>query len=75
MKLAPKHSKLGIEGVVQGDSLYSKDDIKEERLNGVHISSDSNTIVYAILKNSDLLNNYLDLSGVVWHTSFEETLL
>ena len=73
MKLALKHfPELGIEGVVQGDFLYSKDDIKEERLNGEpHITFHPNTIVYAIPKNSDLAKTILGSElGVVWHTSY-----
>jgi len=72
-------SKLGIKGVVQGDFLYEKSDIKEDTIDGEpHITFHPNTIVYAIPKSSDLAKEILGSKvGVVWHTvyrgsSFEE---
>lgn len=73
MKLALKHlPELGIEGVVQGDFLYSKDDIKTENIDGEpHITFHPNTIVYAIPKKSDLAKKILGSQlGVVWHTTY-----
>lgn len=73
LKLALKHlPALGIKGVVQGDFLYSKDDIKEVDINGEpHITFHPNTIVYAIPKNSDLAAQILRSDiGVVWHTTY-----
>lgn len=64
--------KLGIEGVVQGDFLYAKEDIKETTINGEpHITFHPNTIVYAVPKNSDLAKQILGSKlGVVWHTTY-----
>lgn len=64
--------KLGIEGVVQGDFLYSSDDIKEDTIDGEpHITFHPNTIVYAVPKKSDLAKKILRSKiGVVWHTVY-----
>lgn len=64
--------KLGIEGVVQGDFLYSRNDIKEDVIDGEpHITFHPNTIVYAIPKKSDLAKKILRSKiGVVWHTVY-----
>lgn len=71
--------KLGIKGVVQGDFLYAKEDLKVVDIEGEpHITFHPNTIVYAIPKNSKLGKQILGSKiGVVWHTvyrgsSFEE---
>lgn len=64
--------KLGIEGVVQGDFLYSKEDIKTVDIDGEpHITFHPNTIVYAVPKNSELGKKILRSKiGVVWHTVY-----
>jgi hypothetical protein len=64
--------KLGIKGVVQGDFLYSRDDIKEVDIDGEpHITFHPNTIVYAVPKKSDLAKKILaSRIGVVWHTTY-----
>lgn len=66
-------AKLGIsEGVIQGDFLYTDDDIKEEVIDGeTHLTFHPNTIVYAVPKNSDL-GKAISRSkiGVVWHTAY-----
>ncbi len=71
--------KLGIKGVVQGDFLYAKEDIKEIDIDGEpHLTFHPNTIVYAVPKSSTLGKQILKSKiGVVWHTiyrgsSFEE---
>ena len=73
LKLALKHlPKLGIEGVVQGDFLYSKEDIRKETIDGAsYITFHPNTIVYAIPAKSDLAKRILRSDiGVVWHTTY-----
>lgn len=73
LKLALKHlPKLGIQGVVQGDFLYSRDDIKTVDIDGEpHITFHPNTIVYSIPKKSDLAKKILRSEiGVVWHTTY-----
>ena len=65
-------SKIGIEGVVQGDFLYSKSDLKTESIDGEpHVTFHPNTIVYAVPKSSDL-GKKISASeiGVVWHTTY-----
>ena len=64
--------KLGIEGVVQGDFLYAKEDLKVVDIEGEpHITFHPNTIVYAVPKNSDLGKEILGSKiGVVWHTTY-----
>jgi hypothetical protein len=64
--------KLGIKGVIQGDFLYAREDIKEVEINGEpHITFHPNTIVYAVPKTSNLAKQILGSKiGVVWHTTY-----
>lgn len=64
--------KLGIEGVVQGDFLYAREDLKVVDIEGEpHITFHPNTIVYAVPKNSTLGKEILGSKiGVVWHTTY-----
>ena len=66
---------LGIEGVVQGDFLYSKKDIKTVEIDGEsYITFHPNTIVYAIPAKSELAKTILRSNiGVVWHTVYRGT--
>lgn len=70
-------SKLGITGVVQGDFLYSKEDIREVDIDGEsYITFHPNTIVYAIPKSSQLAREILaSRIGVVWHTTYRGNTL
>jgi hypothetical protein len=63
---------LGIKGVVQGDFLYAREDIKEVKIDGEsYITFHPNTIVYAIPKQSRLAKQILaSRIGVVWHTTY-----
>lgn len=73
LKLALKHlPALGIKGVVQGDFLYSKKDIRKVTIDGEpHITFHPNTIVYAIPEKSKLARQILSTEiGVVWHTTY-----
>ena len=65
-------SKIGIEGVVQGDFLYSKSDLKTENIDGEPcVTFHPNTIVYAVPKSSDLGKKISNSEiGVVWHTTY-----
>ena len=66
-------AKLGIsEGVVQGDFLFTKDDLKTENIDGEsYITFHPNTIVYAVPTNSDLGKRITGSEiGVVWHTTY-----
>jgi hypothetical protein len=73
LKLALDHlPELGIKGVVQGDFLYAREDIKEVKIDGEqYITFHPNTIVYAIPKDSLLAKQILaSRIGVVWHTTY-----
>ena len=73
LKLAlAEFPKLGIKGVIQGDFLYAREDIKEVDIDGEsYITFHPNTIVYAIPKTSDLAKQILGSKiGVVWHTTY-----
>ena len=66
-------AKLGIsEGVVQGDFLFTKDDLKTENIDGEsYITFHPNTIVYAVPTNSQLGKRIAGSEiGVVWHTTY-----
>jgi hypothetical protein len=64
---------LNIKGVVQGDFMYSQDDLKTEKINGeTYITFHPNAIVYAIPVNSDLGKQIKrSKMGIVWHTKYE----
>lgn len=69
LQLLPR---LGITGVIQGDFLFSKKDLKPEMIDGVrYITFHPNTIVYAVPSKSDLgFNIAKSQIGIVWHTSY-----
>ena len=64
--------KLGIKGVLQGDFLYSRSDIKKDKIDGQeYITFHPNTIVYAVPINTRMANEILKSQiGIVWHTSY-----
>jgi len=64
--------KLGIKGVLQGDMMFSKDDIKKETIDGEeYITFQPNTIVYTVPTKSKLAQTMLAAQiGVVFHTSY-----
>jgi len=64
--------KLGIKGVVQGDFLFAKEDLREVDIGGEpYVTFHPNTIVYAVPKNSELARTILaSRIGVVWHTTY-----
>jgi uncharacterized protein (DUF433 family) len=64
--------KLGIKGVLQGDMMFSKGDIKNETIDGEdYIIFQPNTIVYAVPTKSKLAQAMLAAQiGVVFHTSY-----
>jgi hypothetical protein len=72
-KLALRHlPKLGIEGVVQGDFLYSSDSLGTDTIDGEKvITIHPNTIVYTVPFNSELGRTIRASSiGIVWHTTY-----
>ena len=65
-------SKVGIKGVLQGDMMYSSDDLKKEEIDGVsYITFQPNTIVYAVPVKSQLAAKIMSSKmGIVWHTTY-----
>jgi len=64
---------LGIKGVVQGDLLFTREDLKTDTFDGDdYITFHPNTIVYAVPKSSGL-GGVLRASkiGIVWHTLYK----
>jgi len=62
---------LGIKGVVQGDIMFTKDDLKSETIDGEeYITFHPNTIVYAVPKGEANSITSAEI-GVVFHTSYE----
>ncbi len=64
--------KLNIKGVLQGDMMFTKGDIKKEVIDGEsYIIFQPNTIVYAVPTDSKLAQSMLAAQiGVVFHTSY-----
>lgn len=63
---------LNIKGVIQGDMMFTKEDLKREKIDGRdYITFQPNTIVYAVLADSSLAKQMLSAQmGIVWHTSY-----
>ncbi len=73
LKLALKHlPELGIKGIIQGDFLYSKSDVKTQKIKGKnYVTFHPNTIVYAIPRESDASDAIMKSKiGIVWHTTY-----
>lgn len=76
LKLGLKHlPSLGITGVIQGDFLYAKKDLRKVAIDGEsYITFHPNTLVYAIPAKSELAKTILGSEvGVVWHTVYRGT--
>ena len=69
-------SKLGIEGVLQGDLMWT-DDVETETIDGTsYYTFQPNTIVYAVPTNSDFGRKIRTSKiGIVWHTTYSGTTL
>jgi hypothetical protein len=65
-------SKLGIKDVLQGDLMYTSDDVDTTTIDGTkYYTFQPNTIVYAVDVNSDLGKKIKSSKiGVVWHTTY-----
>ena len=73
LKLAFDNLKdLGIKGVIQGDFMFEKGDLKKEKINGInHIVFHPNTIAYAVPTDTNLAKEITAAKiGIVWHTSY-----
>jgi hypothetical protein len=64
--------KLGIKGILQGDMLFTKGDIKKQSIDGQSlITFQPNTIVYAVPSDSKLARNMMAAQiGIVFHTAY-----
>ena len=69
-------SKLGIEGVLQGDLMWT-DDVETDTIDGTsYYTFQPNTIVYAVPTNSDFGRKIRTSKiGIVWHTTYSGTTL
>ena len=73
LKIALRYlRKLGIEGVLQGDMMFTKADLKTQTIDGEsYITFQPNTIVYAVPEDSKLAKNISSAEmGIVFHTSY-----
>jgi len=64
--------KLNIQGVVQGDLLYTDEDITRKNIDGKpHLTFTPNTITYAVPEGSDLAKQ-IDRAkvGIIFHTTY-----
>jgi len=64
--------KLGIKGILQGDMMFTKSDLKPETIDGEeYITFQPNTIVYAVPANTKLAKMMMAAQlGVVFHTAY-----
>jgi len=64
--------KLGIKGILQGDMMFTKDDLTPQTIEGEeYITFQPNTIVYAVPANTKLAKMMMTAQlGVVFHTSY-----
>jgi hypothetical protein len=74
MKLALEHfPKLGITGVLQGDMMFVRDELKVIDIEGQrYLSFQPNTIVYTVPLDSQLSHTMQRAHiGIVWHTQYK----
>ncbi len=64
---------VGIKGVIQGDFMFDKADLKTEKIDGVtYVTFHPNAIVYAVPKGSAMEKEISKAEiGIVWHTKYE----
>jgi len=73
LKLALKHLKpLGIKQVIQGDFLFTKQDLTKEKIDGKqYLTFHPNTIVYAVELGTEAAKEINSSKiGIVWHTTY-----
>ena len=73
MKVALRYlPKIGIDGILQGDMMFTKEDIKHVTIEGEkYITFKQNTIVYAVPSDSALAKSMISAElGIVFHTSY-----
>ncbi len=64
--------KLGIDGVIQGDMMFGKNEVREQTIDGEkYVTFKPNTIMYAVPFDSDLAEQIRRAKmGIVFHTSY-----
>lgn len=64
--------KLGIEGIIQGDIMFSEGDVKKQTIKGKqYITFQPNTIMYAVPLKSDLAKKINRAKfGIIFHTAY-----
>lgn len=73
LKIALRYLReLGITGVIQGDMMFTKEDLKTETIdNQDYITFQPNTVVYAVPTDSALAKQIMAAQmGIVWHTTY-----
>jgi hypothetical protein len=73
LKIALKYlPELGIDGVLQGDMMFTQADLKSENIDGkTHITFQPNTIVYTVPADTNLAKTIKSSKmGIVWHTTY-----
>ena len=73
LKMALRYlPKLGIKGILQGDMMFTKGDLKKETIDGEsYVTFQPNTIVYAVPTDSKLAQMMMAAQiGIVFHTSY-----
>jgi len=73
LKIALKYlSELGIDGVMQGDMMFTSNDLKDETIDGKsYVTFQPNTIVYAVPADTALAKSIKSVKmGIVWHTTY-----
>jgi hypothetical protein len=73
LKIALKYlQELGIDGVLQGDMMFTQADLKSENIDGkAHITFQPNTIVYTVPVDTNLAKTIKSSKmGIVWHTTY-----
>ena len=74
LKLALTHvAKLGIKGVVQGDILFTQNDIETKTIKGQrYVTFHPNTIMYAVPDGTEMAKQIKAAKiGIVWHTTYK----
>lgn len=73
LSIALEHfPKLGVKGVVQGDMMFTQDDLQTEKIDGSsYVTFTPNTLTYAIPADSDLAKRIRRAKiGIVLHTEY-----
>lgn len=70
--ILPELKKLGIKGIVQGDLMFTQDDLKTTTIGGVkYLTFQPNTIVYSVPADSELAKAILKAKvGIAFHTTY-----